>query len=86
MCFKQLVKEDLGCASYLVGDTDAGVCAVVDPRLDMVEDILELAAAKGMRAPLASKAAAPGARWTMPPIPSGWPLPVASFRQPVSMD
>lgn len=41
MYFKQLVKEDLGCASYLVGDTDAGVCAVVDPRLDMIEDILE---------------------------------------------
>jgi hydroxyacylglutathione hydrolase len=49
MYFKQLVKEDLGCASYLVGDTDAGICAVVDPRLDMVEDILELVAAKGMR-------------------------------------
>jgi hydroxyacylglutathione hydrolase len=49
MYFKQLVREDLGCASYLVGDTDAGVCAVVDPRLDMVEDILELVAAKGMR-------------------------------------
>jgi hydroxyacylglutathione hydrolase len=49
MYFKQLVKEDLGCASYLVGDTDAGICAVVDARLDMVEDILELVAAKGMR-------------------------------------
>ena len=49
MYFKQLVKEDLGCASYLVGDADAGVCAVVDPRLDMVEDILELVAAKEMR-------------------------------------
>ena len=49
MYFKQLVKEDLGCASYLVGDTDAGICAVVDPRLDLVEDILELVAAKGMR-------------------------------------
>jgi hydroxyacylglutathione hydrolase len=49
MYFKQLVKEDLGCASYLVGDTDAALCAVVDPRLDMVEDILELVAVKGMR-------------------------------------
>src|SRR5438270_7408289 len=49
MYFKQLVKEDLGCASYIVGCTNAGVCAVVDPRLDMVDDILELAAAKGMR-------------------------------------
>src|SRR2546430_14001010 len=49
MYFKQLVKEDLGCASYIVGCTNAGVCAVVDPRLDMVDDILELVAAKGMR-------------------------------------
>lgn len=49
MYFKQLIKEDLGCASYIVGCTNAGVCVVVDPRLDMVDDILELAAARGMR-------------------------------------
>ncbi|HLI09551.1 MAG TPA: MBL fold metallo-hydrolase [Ktedonobacteraceae bacterium] len=49
MYFKQLVKEDLGCASYIVGCPNAGVCAVVDPRLDMVDDILELAAQKDMR-------------------------------------
>lgn len=48
MYFKQIVKEDLGCASYIVGCTTAGVCAVVDPRLDMVDDILELAAAREM--------------------------------------
>jgi hydroxyacylglutathione hydrolase len=49
MYFKQLVKEDLGCASYIVGCTNAGVCAVVDPRLDMVDEILELAGQKDMR-------------------------------------
>ncbi len=49
MYFKQLVKEDLGCASYIVGCLNAGECAVVDPRLDMVDEILELAADKGMR-------------------------------------
>ncbi len=49
MYFKQLVKEDLGCASYIVGCPNAAVCAVIDPRLDMVDDILELAAARGMR-------------------------------------
>ncbi len=48
MYFKQLVKEDLGCASYIVGCPNADVCAVVDPRLDMVEDILALIEAKGM--------------------------------------
>src|SRR5437660_12632562 len=49
MYFKQIVKEDLGCAAYMVGCLDKGICAVVDPRLDMVEDILELVAAKEMR-------------------------------------
>ncbi len=49
MYFKQLVKEDLGCASYIVGCTSAGTCAIVDPRLDMVDDILEITAAKGLQ-------------------------------------
>jgi hydroxyacylglutathione hydrolase len=31
MLFQQFVDEDLGCASYLVGDEQAGVAAVVDP-------------------------------------------------------
>ena len=49
MYFKQIIKEDLGCASYIVGCINAGVCAVIDPRLDMVDDILALAAAREMR-------------------------------------
>src|SRR6266699_2836342 len=49
MYFKQLVKEDLGCASYIIGCTSAGTCAIIDPRLDMVDDILELTAAKGLK-------------------------------------
>jgi glyoxylase-like metal-dependent hydrolase (beta-lactamase superfamily II) len=47
--FKQLVKEDLGCASYIVGCTSAGTCAIVDPRLDMVDHILEITSAKGLQ-------------------------------------
>ena len=49
MYLQQLVKEDLGGVGYLVGDTDAAICAIVNPRLDMIDDILERAAAKGMR-------------------------------------
>ena len=49
MFFKQIVKEDLGCASYILGCSNANVCAVVDPRIDMVDDILEIAASKGMK-------------------------------------
>ena len=37
MIFRQLVHDDLGCASYLIGDEDAGVAAVVDPKLDIHE-------------------------------------------------
>ena len=42
MIFRQLIHDDLGCASYLVGDENAGVAAVVDPRFE-VDEYLELA-------------------------------------------
>lgn len=42
MIFRQFIHDDLGCASYFVGDRSAGVAAVVDPRLD-IEAYLELA-------------------------------------------
>jgi glyoxylase-like metal-dependent hydrolase (beta-lactamase superfamily II)/rhodanese-related sulfurtransferase len=48
MIFRQIVHDDLGCASYLVGDEDAGVAAVVDPKLD-VEEYLALARYMGVR-------------------------------------
>src|SRR5215207_4047551 len=48
MIFRQITHDDLGCASYLVGDENAGVAAVVDPRFD-VEDYLELARYMGVR-------------------------------------
>jgi glyoxylase-like metal-dependent hydrolase (beta-lactamase superfamily II)/rhodanese-related sulfurtransferase len=35
--FRQIAHEDLGCASYLIGDEEAGVAAVVDPRLEIGE-------------------------------------------------
>ena len=37
LLFRQLIHDDLGCASYLVGDADAGLAAVVDPRYDVAE-------------------------------------------------
>jgi hydroxyacylglutathione hydrolase len=37
MIFRQLTHDDLGCASYLIGDEDAGVAAVVDPKLEIGE-------------------------------------------------
>ena len=40
MIFRQFIHDDLGCASYFVGDQDAGLGAVVDPRL-AVEEYLD---------------------------------------------
>ncbi len=42
MIFRQVTHDDLGCASYLIGDENAGVAAVVDPRLD-IDEYLRLA-------------------------------------------
>ena len=46
MLFRQVLHPDLGCASYVIADTAAGVGAVVDPKRDVAE-YLELAAAHG---------------------------------------
>jgi site-specific recombinase XerC len=48
MIFRQITHDDLGCASYLIGDEDAGIAAVVDPKLD-VEEYLALARYMGVR-------------------------------------
>jgi hydroxyacylglutathione hydrolase len=48
LLFRQFVDEDLGCASYLVGDRAAGVAVVVDPSFQ-IEQYLEAAAADGVR-------------------------------------
>ncbi len=48
MLFRQVIHEDLGCASYLVGDTASGVAAVVDPQWD-IEPYLHLARLHGVR-------------------------------------
>jgi hydroxyacylglutathione hydrolase len=48
MLFRQIIHEDLGCASYLVADREAGVAAVVDPQWD-VEPYQRLARLHGVR-------------------------------------
>lgn len=48
MIFRQIVHDDLGCASYFIGDEKAGVAAVVDPRFE-IEEYLELARYLGVR-------------------------------------
>jgi glyoxylase-like metal-dependent hydrolase (beta-lactamase superfamily II)/rhodanese-related sulfurtransferase len=45
---QQLLNDDLGCASYLVGDEHAGVAVVVDPPY-AIEPVLEEAERRGVR-------------------------------------
>ena len=47
MILRQITHDDLGCASYLIGDEDAGVAAVVDPKLD-IDEYLRLARYAGV--------------------------------------
>ncbi len=47
MIFRQITHDDLGCASYLVGDEEAGVAAVVDPKFE-IEEYLALARYMGV--------------------------------------
>jgi rhodanese-related sulfurtransferase/glyoxylase-like metal-dependent hydrolase (beta-lactamase superfamily II) len=46
--FRQVIHEDLGCGSYLIGDTRAGVAAVVDPQW-VIEPYLRLSRLHGVR-------------------------------------
>ena len=48
LVFRQFVDDDLGCASYLVGDRDAAVAVVVDPAL-AIEQYVEAAAEEQVR-------------------------------------
>lgn len=48
MIFRQIVHDDLGCASYFIGDDRAGIGAVVDPRFE-IDEYLELARYIGVR-------------------------------------
>jgi hydroxyacylglutathione hydrolase len=46
--FRQIVHDDLGCASYFIGDDEAGVAAVIDPRFE-IDEYLELASYLNVR-------------------------------------
>ncbi|HEY5296079.1 MAG TPA: MBL fold metallo-hydrolase [Gaiellaceae bacterium] len=48
LLFRQFVNDDLGCASYLVGDPARGVAVVIDPAL-AIEQYIEAAGEAGVR-------------------------------------
>jgi hydroxyacylglutathione hydrolase len=48
LLFRQFVDDDLGCASYLVGDTEAGAAVVVDPAF-AIEQYVAAAEEEGVR-------------------------------------
>lgn len=45
MLFRQILHEDLSCASYMVGCLTCQECAVIDPRLDAIDYYVEMAQA-----------------------------------------
>jgi hydroxyacylglutathione hydrolase len=48
MFFRQLLNDQTACASYLLGCTSRSRFAVVDPHVDLVDDYIALAEAKGI--------------------------------------
>jgi hydroxyacylglutathione hydrolase len=48
MLFRQIIHEDLGCASYLVSDRESGVAVIVDPQWD-IDPYRRLARLHGVR-------------------------------------
>ena len=48
MIFQQLVNEESGCLSYLIGCAQAGRAVVIDPGRDRVHEYLRLARKKGL--------------------------------------
>jgi len=49
MYFQQILRTDIGCAAYVVGSESTGLAAVVDPRIDMVDEILDLLEREGLQ-------------------------------------
>ncbi len=49
MIFQQLLNEESGCLSYVIGCTQAGQAVVVDPGRDRVAEYLGIARKKGLR-------------------------------------
>jgi glyoxylase-like metal-dependent hydrolase (beta-lactamase superfamily II) len=48
MFFRQLLNDESACASYLLGCKSKGKFAVVDPHMDLVDDYIALAEARGI--------------------------------------
>lgn len=48
MIFQQLLNEEAGCLSYLIGCSQAGQAFIVDPARDRVDDYVALARRKGL--------------------------------------
>jgi glyoxylase-like metal-dependent hydrolase (beta-lactamase superfamily II)/rhodanese-related sulfurtransferase len=49
MIFQQLINEDAGCLSYLIGCSQAGGAIVIDPARDRIDEYLRLARKKGLK-------------------------------------
>ena len=48
MWFESIIREETGCAAYMIGSLDTGTCAVFDPLWD-IQPYLETAARRGAK-------------------------------------
>src|SRR5574337_73446 len=48
MIFQQIVNEEAGCLSYLIGCAEAGQAVIVDPGRDRVDEYIARARKKGL--------------------------------------
>ena len=55
MIFQQLINDEAGCLSYLIGCARAGAAMIVDPGRDRVSDYISLARRKGLTLVLARR-------------------------------
>src|SRR5262245_56406002 len=49
MYFEQVLRPDIGCAAYLIGSNEVSEVAVVDPRIDMVDELIGMAKRERLR-------------------------------------
>jgi len=49
MIFQQILNDESGCLSYLIGCGQAGQAVIVDPGRDRVHEYLRLARRKGLQ-------------------------------------
>ena len=65
MLFRQVTHDDLGCASYLIGDEDAGIAAVTAATTRLLDELVTSAPPKDREVEAAKARARSAERYQM---------------------